>query len=52
MEGGEVGLLGQLVEIIVRNQDIEDVTILFQEMEELIVKENIKKTKFVMEEDV
>ena len=51
MEGGEVGLLGQLVEVIVRGPDIEDVTILFLEMEELIVKENIMKPILALEED-
>ena len=52
MEGGEVGLLGQLVEVIVRGPDIEDVTILFREMEELTVKENIMKSIHALEEDV
>ena len=51
MEDGEVGLLGQLVELIVRGPDIEDVTILFLEMEELIVKENIMKPILALEED-
>ena len=51
MEGGEVGLLGQLVEVIVRGPDIEDVTILFLEMEELTVKENIMKQFLALEED-
>ena len=51
MEDGEFGLLGQLVEVIVRGQDIEDVTILFLEMEELIVKENIMKPILALEED-
>ena len=35
MESGEVGLLGQAVEVIVRNQDIEDVTVPFLKMEVL-----------------
>ena len=52
MEVGEVGLPGQLVEVIVRGPDIEDVTILFLEMEELIVKENIMKPILALEEDV
>ena len=51
MEDGEVGHLGQHVEVIVRGQDIEDVTILFLEMEELIVKENIMKPFLALEED-
>ena len=51
MEGGEVGLPGQLVEVIVRGPDIEDVTILFLEMEELTVKENIMKQFLALEED-
>ena len=51
MEVGEVGLPGQLVEGIVRGPDIEDVTILFLEMEELIVKENIMKPILALEED-
>ena len=51
MEFGEVGLPGQLVEVIVRGPDIEDVTILFLEMEELTVKENIMKPILALEED-
>ena len=42
MEDGEVGLLGQLVEVIVRNPDIEDVTIRLPQMEDLIVMETIR----------
>ena len=49
MESGEVGLLGQAVEVIVRNQDIEDATILFLKMEGMIVKETTRKIVFVME---
>ena len=52
MESGEVGLLGQAVEVIVRNQDIEDATILFLKMEVLTVKETTRKTVFALEEDV
>ena len=51
MEDGEVGLPGQLVEVIVRGPDIEDVTILFLEMEERTVKENIMKPILALEED-
>ena len=42
MEDGEVGLLGQLVEVIARNPDIEDVTIRLPQMEDLIVMETIR----------
>ena len=37
MEAGEVGLLGQLVEVIVRNQDPEAAIIQLLQMEDLIV---------------
>ena len=52
MEGGAIGHLGQVVEVIVRNQDIEDATILFLKMEVLTVKETTRKTVFALEEDV
>ena len=49
MEVGEAGLIGQLVEVIAKNQDIEDATILFLRMEGMIVKETTRKIVFVME---
>ena len=49
MEVGEAGLIGQLVEVIAKNQDIEDATILFLKMEGMIVKETTRKIVFVME---
>ena len=52
MEVGEAGLLGQLVEVIVRSQDIEDATIHLLKMEDMIVKETTGKKVFVLEEDV
>ena len=52
MEDGEVGLLGQLVEVIARNPDIEDVIIRLPRMEDLIVMETIRMKKIVLEEDV
>ena len=52
MESGEAGLLGQVVEVIVRNQDIEDATIQALQMEVLTVKETTRKTVFALEEDV
>ena len=52
MEDGEVGLLGQLVEVIVRSQDIEDATIHLLKMEDMIVKDTKRKKVFVLEEDV
>ena len=52
MESGEAGLLGQAVEVIVVNQDIEDVTVPFLKMEVLTVKETMRKTVYVLEEDV
>ena len=52
MESGEIGLLGQLVEVIVRSQDIEDATIHLLKMEDMIVKETTGKKVFVLEEDV
>ena len=52
MESGEVGLLGQAVEVIVRNQDIEDATIQALQMEDLTVRERTWKTVFALEEDV
>ena len=52
MEGGEIGHLGQLVEVIVRSQDIEDATIHLLKMEDMIVKETTGKKVFVLEEDV
>ena len=52
MEVGEAGLIGQLVEVIAKNQDIEDATILFLKMEGMIVKETTRKIVFVMEEGV
>ena len=52
MEGGDSGHLGQFVEVIVRNQDIEDVTIQHLQMEDWIVKEPTKRTASAMEEDV
>ena len=52
MEVGDIGLLGLLVEVIVRSQDIESVTILFLQMEDWIVKGTIRVKKFAMEGDV
>ena len=52
MEDGEVGLLGQLVAVIVRNPDIEDVIIRLPQMEDLIVMETIRMKRTVLEEDV
>ena len=52
MEDGVTGHLGQFVEVIVRNQDIEDVTIQHLQMEDWIVKEPTKRTASAMEEDV
>ena len=52
MEDGEVGLLGQLVEVIARNQDIGDVIIHLLQMEDLIVKETKRMKRTVLEEDV
>ena len=52
MEDGEVGLLGQLVEVIARNQDIGDVIIHLLQMEDLIVMETIRMKRTVLEEDV
>ena len=52
MENGVIGHLGQFVEVIVRNQDIEDVTIQHLQMEDWIVKEPTKRTASAMEEDV
>ena len=52
MDVGDIGLLGLHVEVIVRSQDIESVTILFLQMEDWIVKETIRVKKFAMEEDV
>ena len=42
MEDGVGGLLGQLVEVIARNPDIEDVIIRLPRMEDLIVMETIR----------
>ena len=52
MENGVIGHLGQSVEVIVRNLDIENVTIHLLKMEDMIVKETTRKKVFVLEEDV
>ena len=52
MENGVTGHLGQFVEVIVRNLDIENVTIHLLKMEDMIVKETTRKKVFVLEEDV
>ena len=52
MEVGEVGNLGQAVELIVRHQDTEAATIQALQMEDLTVGETIWKTNLALEEDV
>ena len=50
MEDGEVGLFGQVVEVIVRNQDPGVAIVHLQKMEVLIVVETIKKRKLALED--
>ena len=52
MEVGEVGLFGQVVEVIVRNQDQEVVLTQLLQMEDLIVKAKEKKKNLALEEVV
>ena len=52
MEVGEVGNLGQAVELIVRHQDLEDAIIQALQMEDLTVRETTWKTNLVLKEDV
>ena len=52
MELGVTGLLGQVVEVIVRCQDTETVTIHIQKMEDLTVKVAIKRINIVNVENV
>ena len=52
MEVGVTGHLGQIVEVIVRCQDLEVVTILLLLMEDLNVLVKVKKIKLVLEEYV
>ena len=49
MEAGEVGLLGQVVEVIARSQDREAAITHLQKMEDLIVMETKKKRKSALE---
>ena len=52
MEVGEVGLFGQVVEVIATNQDPEAAIIQLLSMEDLIVKETEKRKSLVLEETV
>ena len=52
MEVGEVGNLGQAVELIVRCQDPEAAIIQALQMEDLTVRETTWKTNLALEEDV
>ena len=52
MEDGEVGLLGQLVEVIVRNLDPEVALIQLLQMEDLIVRAKEKRKNIALEEVV
>ena len=52
MEVGEVGNLGQAVELIVRHPDPEAAIIQALQMEVLTVRETTWKTNLVLEEDV
>ena len=52
MEDGEVGLLCQVAEVIVRSQGIEDVKIQLLQMEELIVRAKEQRKNPAPKEDV
>ena len=52
MEAGEVGPIGQVVEVIVQNQDTGNVTTQSQQMVDLIVRVNTRKTNIVLNGDV
>ena len=52
MEDGDIGLLGQVVEVIVRNQDPEVAIFQLLQMEDLIVKVKVMRTNIAMEEVV
>ena len=52
MEDGEVGLLCQVAEVIVRSQGIEDVKIQLLQMEELIVRAKEQSKSIALEEVV
>ena len=52
MEVGEVGPFGQVVEVIVQYQDTGNVTTQSQQMVDLIVRVNIRKTNIVLNGDV